>query len=118
MVLRMSEPREQVFNEAAIEAAARVWVGPVFDKWLATDDDAGHHPVWYGAAMDDARDALAAAVDADPRLAAFLKLAALSDNELRFLVVHTLAANEGRSLHTQARSVLAALGLPVAEQTP
>ncbi len=61
-----------------------------------------------------------AAIDADPRAKACLKLAALSDEELHARMKATIAANRLRPLHAQADAVLAAMGLPVAaaEQEP
>ncbi len=63
-----------------------------------------------------AREALAAAVDADPRLAAFLKLAALTDEELRQRVEDALVKHAHESRRPKAVAILAALGLPVVEQ--
>ncbi len=103
-------PSEQAlpFSEAAREAAART-----FPYWLVSD------PREQRRRADGI---IAAAVNADPRAKAFLKLAALSDEELVERVAVALRV-EGAALapmrhyRRQARVVLAALGLPVAEET-
>ena len=71
------EPSEQAlpFSEAAIKAADDVWEEPARGR---TD-------------LEISRAALAAAVDADPRAKACLKLAALSDEELVERVARALA---------------------------
>ncbi len=119
-----SNPSKQAlpFSEAAREAAA--------DRLV---DLYGFVPNPGAATV---RSILAAAVDADPRAKAFLKLAALSDEELVDRFATALAAYNGYDLSSvrerpahgdderwaqcdyrqQARAVLAALGLPVAEQ--
>ncbi len=96
----MADPSEQAlpFSEVAREAAAG----------------------WVGGDVAWADDMLAAAVDADPRAKAFLKLAALTDEEL---VGRLAAAFENRvgttiGVGDGMRAAVAALGLPVAEQEP
>ncbi len=98
----MTEPSEQAlpFSEAAREAAAETL--RYLDAHSVLSD--GWAPM-----------ILAAAVDADQRLNAFLKLAALSDEELVERVVRALARFRF-SDHDDARAILADLGLPVAEQ--
>ncbi len=109
----MTDPSEQAlpFSEAAREAATQTL------RYLDT----------HGVLSDGwAPMVLAAAVKADPRLNAFLGLAALSDAELRHRVVLALegcveieeAVDAGADLDSVAQAVLADLGLPVAEQEP
>jgi hypothetical protein len=131
----MSELSEQVFSEAAIEVAARAWVGAEFDKWRAADDP-GHDPIFYGQAIENAAEALAAAVNADPRAKACLRLAALSDEEQRRRVLRVLESPPERRREWPhgygyeqpdepfdqwreriAAEVLAALGLPAEQES-
>ncbi len=108
------------FSEAAREAAQAAIVATV-DKRLAFNV-AAYGAAWTGETSDTefvctdaAKIALAAAVDADPRTAACLALAALSDEELVERVVRALARFRF-SDHDDARAILAGLGLPVDEQ--
>ncbi len=120
------EPSEQAlpFSEAAREAAARAWTGDIFDNWVTHKNDRLRSvreaaDLCIARAMDKASAALTAAVNADPRLKAAAELA-LSDEELVERVAVALRV-EGAALapmrhyRRQARVVLAALGLPVAE---
>ncbi len=108
------------FSEAAIKAADRAFEQPHGGR----------------SDLEITRDALTAAVNADPRSKAFLELARLSDEELVERVAAALAAHDGYDLdrvperpahgnderwaqsdyRRQAAAVLAALGLPVDEQ--
>ncbi len=110
----VADPSEQAlpFSEAAREAAAETL--RYLDAHSVLSD--GWAPM-----------ILAAAVDADQRLNAFLKLAALSDEERVERVAGALLSQFGpvpveerdgyvAEAHADARAVLAALGLPVAEQ--
>ncbi len=128
----MTEQSEQAlpFSEAAREAAAF----DVYADLYKHGDKARQAARTHWQMMTDASREpcyakadriLAAAVDADPRLKAFLRLAALSDEEVVEEVVERVAVAlrvEGAALapmrhyRRQARVVLAALGLPVAEQ--
>ncbi len=118
----MTDPTEQAlpFSEAAREAAARSLAAgfgyeQVFDGGWLEPYDANY---WRHLAAKS----LTTAVNADPRLAAFLKLAALSDEELVERAKAAIDKNTGPGallddeLHFFAATVLAALGLPVAEQ--
>ncbi len=103
----MTDPSEQAlpFSEAAREAAA-----------LAFLQARGASPESSYTIMRPTDAALAAAVDADPRAKAFLKLAALTDEELRQRVEDALVKHAHESRRPKAVAILAALGLPVAEQ--
>lgn len=145
------EPSEQVFSEAAREAAASAISGEFGygDCFAACDLEGGHERERW---LQLAAASLAAAVDADPRAKACLKLAALTDEEREQIVADIVGpridircgqcAGTGSDLRSnldctpckatgyvmrwqpwrerQARElaaeVLAALGLPVAEQ--
>ncbi len=103
----MTNPSEQAlpFSKAAIEAAARVM--------------RNQHP-HYVLSDGFAADILIAAVNADPRVKAFLKLAALTDEELVERVARALFAVSEHGAFADdvanARVALAAMGLPVDEQ--
>ena len=116
------EPSEALpFSEAAIEAAARSLAAgfgyeQVFDGGWLEPYDANY---WRHLAAKS----LTTAVNADPRLAAFFKLAALTDEELVDRVADGI--RERRILASRllmpeelARAAFAALGLPVVEQAP
>ncbi len=112
----MTVPNEAVpFSEAAILAAEKLE--------RAWSTHGGYYP--------GVRAYLAAAVGADPRLEACVRLAALSDEELVERVAREVAAGSEHGAaylkfgddhtsadhwHAIARAVLAVLGLPVAER--
>ncbi len=124
------EPSEQAlpFSEAAREAAQAAIVATV-DKRLAFNV-AAYGAAWTGETSDTefvctdaAKIALAAAVDADPRAKACLALAALTDEELVERVATAIRYGQPHdgsdcddATEVDARRILAALGLPVAEQ--
>ncbi len=105
------------FGEAAREAAAR-----------AMDSLYGRRTAVGGTrdaiVLAEADRILTAAVNADPRAKAFLKLAALTDEELGRIVAESLTPAHrpsreidrpwgGSTPRARARQILAALGLPV-----
>ncbi len=139
----MPDPSEQAlpFSEAAREAAQQAIIAAV-DKRLAFNVVA-YGAAWTGETADTgfvctdaAKEALAAAVDADPRFKRLAALAALADEELVERVARAQQAEwerEGTAHDRQpptpwdelddparaawrhwARVALAALGLPVA----
>ncbi len=102
------EPSEQAvpfFDEAAVDAvlvARYGYAGP-----------------WPGRRAAIQRDLTAALKALSPRSKAILELARLSDEELVERVnVGFVEAGLGQTVPWQRRAVLAALGLPVDEQTP
>ena len=121
----MTNPSEQElpFSEAARDAAGFAFFAANYsgecarDVWANPDRPARRAE--YTAKADRI---LAAAVDADPRAKAFLKLAALSDEELTARVAKALLSQcdapveERERLRVEAREdayvILAALGLP------
>ncbi len=118
---RMTDPSEALpFSEAAREAAALRALARGFDYEYLFDDDGENPDEPYTADYwcHGARQILAAAVNADPRLKAFLRLAALSDEELVERVLSDLSEWRGAEDYRREviRAVLAALGLPVAER--
>ncbi len=122
--------REQALpvSEAAREAAALASFAKSYEHHYRGQQAAREQWAEAGESVQAAFYAksdpiLAAAVDADPRLKAFLRLAALSDEELVERVARALVPNyraraftEAADRHT-ARKALAALGLPVGERS-
>ncbi len=119
----MTDPSEALpFSEAAREAAARALYPS-----LGVDSPAFRHT----QARAKATGALAAAVGADPWLKAFLRLAALSDEERERIVADALVRMDAYdpallsaeeismfrvSRFGDARRILAALGLPAEQE--